>query len=324
MKRTIVIGLALMAMSVIAGGAAPSASAWSLCMETDEAKVGFYSMFCGGSQISEGEFILVNSPLIPTANSQLFCAEVTVIGSQTGRYEDNKCTKKLTGGKYITVTPLGQSPKIVEKKPDPVAYTVANDKFTVASGPMILRNSKIVVKCESGTATGETGEKEVQGKKTIDGIKMSKFTYKGCTGEQEKVACELPGGSFSTNSLEGSELVELEENSETGVGARIQPTSGSEIAKFEMTCGGKKTTITITGSVIGQMTGESFEKTSKESKIVFHQAEGNQEFKETCDPSSKESDACVASKESFLQMNEVKSGFESTETFTFTTEQDTL
>jgi len=313
-----------MAMLVIAGSTASSASAWTLCMETDELKAGFYSMFCGGSQISEGEFILVNSPLIPTANSQLFCAEVTVIGSQTGRYEDNKCTKKLTGGKYITVTPLGQSLKIVEKKPDPVAYTVANDKFTVISGAMILRNSKITIKCEKGEATGETTEKEVQGKKTIDGIKMSKVTYKGCTGEQEKIGCELPGASFSTNELGGSELVELEESSETGVGARLAPTSGNEIAKIEMTCGGKKTTVTITGKAIGQIPGTSFEKTSKESQVAFSAPEGNQQFKETCEPSSKESDACTASEESFLRMNEVKSGFESTLTFTFTTEQDTL
>jgi hypothetical protein len=182
MRRIIVIGLALTVMSVIAGGTASSASAWSLCMETDEAKTGFYSMFCSGSQISEGEFIFVESPLIPTANSQLYCAKVTVIGSQKGRYKDSNCTESSVGGAFAKVVPLGQRPKIEEKKPDPVAYTVANDKFTVLSGPMILRNSKVVLKCEKGEATGETTEKEVQGQKTIDGLKMSKFTYKGCAG----------------------------------------------------------------------------------------------------------------------------------------------
>ena len=323
MKRIMLIGLALMAIPVIAGITASSASAWSLCMETDEPETGFYSMFCSGSQITKGEFILVDSPLVPTANSQLYCAKVTAVGSQTGKYKDSKCEEASAGGGFAKVVPLGQRPKIEEKKPDPVAYTVANDKFTVKSGLMILRNSKVVIKCEIGEATGETTEKEVQGKKTIDGIKMSAFTYKGCTGENEGTKCELPGGSFSTKEL-GGELAELDENSETGAGGLIKPASGTEFAKIEMTCAGKKVTVTVAGSVLGEIPGTSFENTSKESKLVFSQAEGIQEFKKTCELNNKESDSCVASKEFVLEMNAVKSGFESTETFEFTTAQDTL
>jgi len=323
MKRIMIIGLALMAASAIVGGTASSASAWSLCMETDEAKTGFYSMFCSGSQISEGEFIIVESPLVPTASSQLYCAKVAVIGSQKGEYKDSKCTEKSAGGGFATVVPLGQRPIIVKKEPDPVAFTVANDKFTVISGAMVLRNKKVVIKCEKGEGTGETTEKEVQGKKTIDGVKIPKITYKGCTGEQNGAKCELPGGTFSTKELAG-ELVELDENSETGVGELMKPASGSEFAKIEMICGGVKTNVTVTGTVIGQIPGESFEQTSKKSKVVFLQSEGSQEFKKICELNSKESDSCVASAELFLKANEEKAGFESTEEFEFTTEQETL
>lgn len=322
MKRIMIIGLALMAIPVIAGITASSASAWTLCMETDEAKTGFFSMFCG-TQIKEGDFIEVDSPLVPTANSQLYCAKVSAVAGQSGRYKDSKCTEFSLGGGFAKVVPLGQRPKIEEKKPDPVAYTVANDKFTVKSAAMILRSSKIVIKCESGEDSGETTEKEVQGQKAIDGIKMSAFTYKSCTGEEEKTKCELPGGSFTTKELSG-ELVELDESSETGAGAVLKPASGTEFAKIEMTCAGKKVSVTVTGSVIGQIPGTSFENTSKESKVAFKQAEGNQEFKKICELNSKESDSCAESKEFFLQMNEVKSGLESTETFEFTTAQDTL
>jgi hypothetical protein len=323
MKRIMVIGLALMAMLVVAGGTASSASAWSLCMETDEAKTGFYSMFCSGSQISEGEFIIVESPLVPTANSQLYCAKVAAIGVQKGQYNDSKCTEKKANGAYATVVPLGQRPIIVAKEPDPVAFTVANDKFTMKSGAMILRNKKVVIKCEKGEGTGETTEREVEGKQSIDGIKIPKITYKGCTAEREATKCEISGKEFSTKELSG-ELVELDENSETGVGELMKPASGSEFAKIEMTCGGEKPSVTVTGTVIGQIPGESFEQTSKESKVVFSQSEGNQEFKKVCELNSKESDSCVASKEYFLSANEEKAGFESTEEFEFTTEQETL
>ncbi len=325
MKRITIIGLALMAMLVVAGGTASSASAWTLCMETDEAKTGFYAMFCSGSQISEGEFILVESPLVPTASSQLYCAKVTAIGVQKGQYKDSKCTEKAVNGAFAAVVPLGQRPIIVKKEPDPVAFTVANDKFTVKSGAMVLENltTKTVIKCEKGEGSGETTEKEVLGKKYADGIKISKITYKGCSGKKGATECKVTGGEFSTKELTG-ELVELDENSETGVGELMKPVSGTEFAKIEMTCGAEKVNVTVTGTVVGQIPGESFEQTSKKSKVVFHQAEGNQEFKKICELNKKESDECVASSEFFLQMNESKSGFESTEEFEFETEQETL
>jgi hypothetical protein len=271
-KNLPIIILALVVIIALSAWTAGTASA-TICAQVAVAKTGWHKLEnCSDEPpAANQEYIKVRLAGRRHIAGNEYCVEVTKPMVEEGEYANNKCEETEPGKDWIRV-------KIINAPPRFLPPIVVPQPMTIKGGTTKLydSSSKIQITC-----TSMEGKGEITGEQTLAKVTL---TYKKCSGTQNGSACTIKSvGAGSeeilTDELKGELGSVKASEAESEAGILYTPATGSELIRFEGTCGPSCPGM-VTGGMIGEIPTSALLTESSTSELKFLETSENQIIQE--------------------------------------------